>query len=87
MCQQMLGWARSVTAGSQAADLLELYCGNANFTIPLATNFRCAGLSVCHDEMELELDFAESRPAGAVLRDCQLHDSPGRQLQVRPDIL
>lgn len=37
----MLGWARSATAGSQAADLLELYCGNANFTVPLAANFRC----------------------------------------------
>ena len=36
----MLGWARSATAGSQAADLLELYCGNANFTVPLAANFR-----------------------------------------------
>lgn len=44
MCQQMLAWARSVTAGSQAADLLELYCGNANFTIPLAANFRCGPL-------------------------------------------
>ena len=40
MCQHMLGWARSATAGSQAADLLELYCGNANFTVPLAANFR-----------------------------------------------
>lgn len=42
MCQHMLGWAQAATAGSLGADLLELYCGNANFTIPLASNFRCA---------------------------------------------
>ena len=40
MCQHMLAWAQAATAGSQASDLLELYCGNANFTIPLAQNFR-----------------------------------------------
>lgn len=42
MCRQMLSWGRAVTAGSSAHDLLELYCGNANFTIPLAANFRSA---------------------------------------------
>ncbi len=34
----MLNWALDVTAGSQG-DLLELYCGNANFSIALASNF------------------------------------------------
>lgn len=38
-CQAMLDWAASVTAGSEG-DLLELYCGNGNFTLPLAANFR-----------------------------------------------
>ncbi len=28
-----------VTRGSEG-DMLELYCGNGNFTIPLASNFR-----------------------------------------------
>jgi tRNA (uracil-5-)-methyltransferase len=37
--QQMLDWAASVTAGSNG-DLLELYCGNGNFTLPLSKNFR-----------------------------------------------
>lgn len=35
----MLSWARNCTAGSQG-DLLELYCGNGNFSIALAENFR-----------------------------------------------
>ncbi|QIW15461.1 tRNA (uridine(54)-C5)-methyltransferase TrmA [Pasteurellaceae bacterium RH1A] len=36
---KMLEWARSCTANSQG-DLLELYCGNGNFSIALAGNFR-----------------------------------------------
>lgn len=40
ICQTMLGWAREVTAGRQDEDLVELYCGNGNFTIALADNFR-----------------------------------------------
>ena len=40
VCQKMLSWARSVTAGSHDHDLVELYCGNGNFTVALAENFR-----------------------------------------------
>lgn len=36
---KMLEWARSCTANS-SGDLLELYCGNGNFSIALASNFR-----------------------------------------------
>lgn len=36
---KMLEWARSCTQGGQG-DLLELYCGNGNFSIALAENFR-----------------------------------------------
>lgn len=35
---RMLEWALSVTEGSQG-DLLELYCGNGNFSLALARNF------------------------------------------------
>ncbi|WP_279029206.1 tRNA (uridine(54)-C5)-methyltransferase TrmA [Gibbsiella quercinecans] len=35
---QMLEWALNVTAGSQG-DLLELYCGNGNFSLALARHF------------------------------------------------
>lgn len=37
--QHMLSWARSCAEGSQG-DLLELYCGNGNFSIALADKFR-----------------------------------------------
>lgn len=36
----MLRWARDVTRDSRADDLVELYCGNGNFTVALAENFR-----------------------------------------------
>jgi len=39
-CAHMLSWAVSATAGCQDHDLLELYCGNGNFTTAVASNFR-----------------------------------------------
>lgn len=38
--RHMIGWAMQQTRNSTTTDLLELYCGNGNFTIPLAGNFR-----------------------------------------------
>jgi len=35
VCAKMLNWAYQ-TLGTQNTDLLELYCGNGNFTLPLA---------------------------------------------------
>ena len=40
ICRSMLAWVRDVTRGSQDGDLVELYCGNGNFTVALAENFR-----------------------------------------------
>ncbi|MDR9469277.1 tRNA (uridine(54)-C5)-methyltransferase TrmA [Marinospirillum sp.] len=51
VCEQMLAWAIDVSApvgaqslrdqlGDQQRDLVELYCGNGNFTLALADNFR-----------------------------------------------
>ncbi len=39
VCQKMLNWAYDVL-GERNDDLLELYCGNGNFTLPLATRVR-----------------------------------------------
>ncbi len=38
ICEKMLEWAVEHTRGSHG-DLLELYCGNGNFSLPLAQNF------------------------------------------------
>lgn len=40
VCCSMLGWAFEVTKESKDHDLLELYCGNGNFTAAIAPNFR-----------------------------------------------
>jgi tRNA (uracil-5-)-methyltransferase len=40
VCQKMLTFACEATKGSKDEDLLELYCGNGNFTAPLSRNFR-----------------------------------------------
>ncbi|CAG9295531.1 tRNA (uridine(54)-C5)-methyltransferase TrmA [Celerinatantimonas diazotrophica] len=37
--EKMLGWALDVTE-KQSGDLLELYCGNGNFSLALAENFK-----------------------------------------------
>lgn len=39
VCQKMLEWACNAAQQSDK-DLLELYCGNGNFTLPLSTRFR-----------------------------------------------
>lgn len=40
VCQQMLTWACDVAQQTQTHDLLELYCGNGNFTLPLSQHFK-----------------------------------------------
>jgi len=39
VCEKMLDWACQV-AGQSEQDLLELYCGNGNFTLPLSKHYR-----------------------------------------------
>lgn len=37
---EMINWAKTQVGENSHADLLELYCGNGNFTIPLSRHFR-----------------------------------------------
>lgn len=39
VCEKMISWAVS-NVDQPDTDILELYCGNGNFTVPLATKFR-----------------------------------------------
>jgi tRNA (uracil-5-)-methyltransferase len=39
VCQKMVSWASRVVQESPG-DCLELYCGNGNFTVPMAQHFR-----------------------------------------------
>ncbi len=39
VCRQMIGWALDASRDA-GGDLVEFYCGNGNFTLPLAQNFR-----------------------------------------------
>ncbi|MDF7676042.1 tRNA (uridine(54)-C5)-methyltransferase TrmA [Neisseriaceae bacterium ESL0693] len=39
MCEKMLNWATDVAQAIGKGDLLELYCGNGNFTLPLSRHF------------------------------------------------
>lgn len=40
VCRHMLEWACSQAGETNGRDLLELYCGNGNFTLPLSRRFR-----------------------------------------------
>lgn len=40
VCEKMLQWACDVAKQSPQRDLLELYCGNGNFTLPLSRHFK-----------------------------------------------
>lgn len=44
ICVHMLEWATEATKHLAESDLLELYCGNGNFTVALAENFRLVPL-------------------------------------------
>lgn len=69
IAEQMLGWAVDATrpaGGAPARDLLELYCGNGNFTVAVAPNFRrvvateLSKASVAAAKRNCELNGAEN---------------------------
>ncbi|MGH1485856.1 MAG: tRNA (uridine(54)-C5)-methyltransferase TrmA [Cellvibrionaceae bacterium] len=60
VCEKMLSWAVDKSQ-SISGDLLELYCGNGNFTIPLSKNFNQViateiaktSVNAAHDNLQL----------------------------------
>jgi tRNA (uracil-5-)-methyltransferase len=62
VCEKMLNWAAKNTK-TLGGDLLELYCGNGNFTLPLSQNFR----------QVLATEIAKSSIDSA-LKNCQLNN-------------
>jgi tRNA (uracil-5-)-methyltransferase len=42
VCEDMVSWAVEHSKGAEDKDLMELYCGNGNFSIPMSKNFRKA---------------------------------------------
>lgn len=65
VCEQMVEWAVDTTKGI-GGDLVELYCGNGNFTLPLAGNFskviatEISKTSVRSAEYNIELNNVEN---------------------------
>lgn len=59
VCEKMLAWAVAASKGC-SGDLLELYCGNGNFTLPLAQNFdRVLATEISKTSVEAALHNAE----------------------------
>lgn len=51
VCEQMIEWAIDSTQG-QKGDLVEFYCGNGNFSLPLAKNFdRVVGTEISKESV------------------------------------
>lgn len=91
VCEQMISWAVAQTAGSQEQDLMELYCGNGNFSIPLAQNFRrvlgteISRTSVKSAQENIELNGTDNvsiaRMASEDLSKAWLHNEPSRRFR------
>ncbi|WP_225756018.1 tRNA (uridine(54)-C5)-methyltransferase TrmA [Cardiobacterium sp. Marseille-Q4385] len=90
VCAQMLAWACQ-QAGNPAADLLELYCGNGNFTLPLAKRYRRvlatevskSGIRALRENLLLNecSNIAVARLSAAELSEAMHGERPFRRLQ------
>ncbi|TCS42591.1 tRNA (uridine(54)-C5)-methyltransferase TrmA [Reinekea marinisedimentorum] len=89
VCEKMVSWAVNHTRNSQQADLMEMYCGNGNFSIPMAENFRRAlGTEISRTSVKcanenIELNKRENlkiaRMASEDLSKAWLHNEPNRR--------
>lgn len=91
VCEQMISWSVRHSHGAEDKDLMELYCGNGNFSIPLAQNFRrvlgteISRTSVKSAQENIELNQAHNvsiaRMASEDLSKAWLHNEPSRRFR------
>jgi tRNA (uracil-5-)-methyltransferase len=89
VCEKMVSWAVNHTQNSQHADLMEMYCGNGNFSIPMSGNFRKAlGTEIsrtsvkCANEnitLNKQNNLSIARMASEDLSKAWLHNEPNRR--------
>jgi tRNA (uracil-5-)-methyltransferase len=89
VCEKMVTWAVNNTKGAEDKDLLELYCGNGNFSLPLAQNFRRAlgteisRTSVKSAQENIEQNHIENlsiaRMSSEDLSKAWLHNEPSKR--------
>lgn len=89
ICEHMIGWVQNHLSPKADRDLLELYCGNGNFTIPMARQFRralgteIARTSVNSAQENIELNHSKNvtiaRMASEDLSKAWLHNEPNRR--------
>jgi tRNA (uracil-5-)-methyltransferase len=62
VCEKMLQWALDVTQNAEG-DLVEFYCGNGNFSLPLAQNFnRVVGTEISKESVRsAQFNIAENK--------------------------
>ncbi|MEJ2045291.1 MAG: tRNA (uridine(54)-C5)-methyltransferase TrmA [Reinekea sp.] len=91
VCEQMVSWAVRHTKNSKDGDLMELYCGNGNFSIPMASNFhRALGTEISRTSVQsaqenIELNSCDNltiaRMASEDLSKAWLHNEPNRRFR------
>lgn len=89
VCEDMVSWAVKHTANSQQGDLMEMYCGNGNFSIPMAENFKKAlgteisrtSVKCANENIELNqrTNLKIARMASEDLSKAWLHNEPNRR--------
>lgn len=91
VCEKMIGWAQNYCTDTDNMDLMELYCGNGNFSIPLASRFRKAlgteisRTSVKSAQENIELNDCKNleiaRMASEDLSKAWIHNEPSRRFR------
>ena len=89
VCEKMVGWAVQNVQPTSDKDLMELYCGNGNFSIPMALNFRQAlgteisrtAVNSAQENIELNhcANLKIARMASEDLSKAWIHNEPNRR--------